>query len=174
MIKPRSWSGSLNYAIASLTTREIWLQAEKHVLTSMLEHLEEEHGQLLLYKDNRMDFELRLAQFLDGQVEQRRQRSLQREINDRKLRLKELRNVRLEMLIEQQKKEEEAKEEELKKKKRKAERKSESSKVFLSIYVDCLNPVMLYDYFGFFYLLNRIFKLVCLLLLDFYESLLLY
>jgi len=80
-------------------------------------------------KKNEAVFEKSLQAFLDSQLEQRRHRMFQRELNARKVRVLELREARLKALVAEKEKEEEVELEKEERRKIEAEKKKQPSRV---------------------------------------------
>ena len=104
--KPRDSLGSASYLSRALEARKLWLQADCNVLTAVCEAVTGEDELLAKFKQNRPLYDKALNQFLDNQMRQRKQRSLQRELDERKLQLDELRETRLKMLADKKSEEE--------------------------------------------------------------------
>jgi len=129
-INPKQTKGAESFITATMESRKIWLEADRIVFQARKEYLETEESIISTLKAKLPEYETRLKQFLEAQLQLRRQRSIQLELDTRKVRLNELRAERLKAIEYQKHREKVMKEENEKEKKARERQKAQRSKVW--------------------------------------------
>jgi len=129
LLKPREYVSDVSAMKTWIGTRLLWLTSDRNVKEFISTELYEEEEQMKAIKKNEAVFEKSLQVFLDSQLEQRRHRMFQRELNARKVRVLELREARLKALVAEKEKEEEVELEKEERRKIEAEKKKQPSRV---------------------------------------------